>query len=245
MISPFSLEQHTWEPHWTILSSNAKYSNIRQIESEREEKILQAVAAIGLIGRAQLSRIFFPDINKRYVQQKLKTMVRTYKLIRHEISKNNNSIPIYSLGPATAEALGIEYDVNYWLKYETKDVLKRVVFFQLYSSLLNQFDVQIYPAPLPYTGTLLMNNKMYFVYVARGNVNDILNTFKWNEQKERVIIITESLNYIQPLNAFANEIRIRVVLDNDLKEPFDKMFYKWENGDWEKTNQVLNTKIGS
>ncbi len=237
MISPFSLEQHSWEPNWTIVRSNAKYPNYRQIESERENNILQAVAAIGLIGRAQLSRIFFPDNNKRYVQQKLKNMVRTYKLIRHEINKNNNSIPVYTLGPASSEALGIEYDVNYWLKYETKDVLKRLVFFQFYSNLKNQLPVKLYPAPIPYSGTIEMNNKMYFVYVARGNINDILNAFKWNEPKERVIIITESLIHIQPLNAFVSEIKTRVVLDRDLKEPFEKMFYKWEEGEWKNSTR--------
>ncbi|WP_028987590.1 hypothetical protein [Thermicanus aegyptius] len=221
-ISPFSLEGHTWDLKWTILRSNVKYRTYETLESEREIEMLRAISSLGLIGTRQLRRIFFPTQNKRLVQMKLKNMVKSKKLIRHEIIRDGEeekAIPVYTLGPAAAPAIGIQYDENYWLRYKTEDVLKKLVFFQFYSYFNQTHPSKVLPAPDPYTG-MVEANHVYFVYVVRGDITDILFTLKHNPPGERLIIIAESLIHLKPLQMFlGGGIKVRVITDMDLRDP--------------------------
>ena len=126
-LSPYSLS-HDWSIYWTRIPSNIKRSSYVNGESPKERKALEALAAVGLIGGAQLSRLFSLD------KKRLKRMVIEKKIVRHEIHRNKQVIPIYTLGINGAVVAGLNdsYESNYWVEYKTEDVLKRLLFFQLY-----------------------------------------------------------------------------------------------------------------
>ena len=80
-LSPYSLS-HVWSLHWTRIPSNIKRSEFVNGESPKERKALEALAAVGLIGGAQLSRLFSLD------KKRLKRMVIEKKIVRHELHRN-------------------------------------------------------------------------------------------------------------------------------------------------------------
>lgn len=68
------------------------------------------------------------------------------------------------------------------------------------------------------------------MYVVRGEVNDLLMYLKRNEKhiKERLIIIAESINHLQPLKVVAATLKLRVALDANLRDDIkdlQKLFY--------------------
>ncbi len=193
-----------------------------QCESPRELKALDALSKIGVIGGQQLFRLF--NIDKK----RLKKMVREKKLVRHEIKLENKIIPIYTLGTSGSIITGIEnyYESNYWVEYEIKDVLKRLLFFNLYQFFYGQ---KIIPAPDPFVGGFELNNNLLYVYVIRGDSNDLIQYLKWKKQtlSARVILITESIKHIQPILMHTTSLKIRITTDDKLAnaENIQDLFY--------------------
>lgn len=227
-IRPFSLS-HDWTLYWN--RANGRGLTRINSESSKEQRALQALGAIGVIGGSQLSRIFL-----NHDKNRLKRMVRERKLIRHEIQKNKQLIPVYTLGPSGAKIAQVpKYEENYWVKYKAEDVIKRLLFFQLYERFPK---VKIVPAPSPFVGAISFKGNLYHVYVVRGEVQDLLMYLKWHTFTERMIVITESLNHLQPLNAFASELKVRVTTDQDLRDDLQTLFYHW-GGCWVKEDQQI------
>lgn len=209
MISPFSIE-HPWELHWKRLASNNQKPNYINNESPKECAALDAVAKIGLIGGKQLSRLFGLD------KKRLKRMVREQKIVRHELCKDEQIIPIYTLGQVGAIIADVtSYTDNYWYEYQLKDVLKRLLFFQLYYYFPES---NILPTPEPFVGAIEFNGKPFYTYVSRGDSKELLMYLKWqgNYFNERLIIVTESLQHIQPLATIAKDMKLRITTDDEL-----------------------------
>ncbi|MQM40443.1 hypothetical protein KBTX_04500 [wastewater metagenome] len=61
---------------------------------------------------------------------------------------------------------------------------------------------------------------------------------KWKPFTERILIVTESLNHLQPLRIYTQDIMLRVTTDDDLKGEFDSLFYRLEAGGWKKESQT-------
>jgi len=233
-LSPFSLS-HDWNLVWKRLSSVSPPRLIGG--SPKEIRAAKAIASIGAIGGVQLSRIFFNRDRKRGPR-----MAKTYRLVRHEIIKGKQPIPIYTLGPNGAIMAGLsDYEVNYWVTYRVEDVLKRLLFFQLYDKFPDA--PPILPAPPPFIGTILFQEKPLYVYVVRGKIEDLLMYLKWHSLRERMIIITESLHHLEPFNMFASELKVRVTTDLDLKGDFDELFYQWTENGWMKEKDI--TMVGT
>lgn len=220
--SPFSLS-HEWSLHWTRIPSNIKRSDFVNGESLKERKALEALAAVGVIGGAQLFRLFSLD------KKRLKRMAAEKKIIRHEIKMNKRVIPIFTLGINGAVIAGLNdsYESNYWVKYNTGDVLKRLLFFQLFQHFPES---KVLPTQEPFSGSIQFQGKSIYVYVVRGDVNDLLMYLKWNGKhfNERLIIITESIRHLQLLKVTAETLKLRVAVDVDLQddlEDLQKRFY--------------------
>ncbi|QUW23390.1 hypothetical protein JSQ81_07660 [Sporosarcina sp. Marseille-Q4063] len=210
--SPFSLS-HEWSLYWTRIPSNIKRSNFVNGESPKERKALEALAAVGVIGGAQISRLFSLD------KKRLKRMVAEKKIVRHEIHRNKQVIPIYTLGINGAVIAGLNdcYESNYWVEYKIEDVLKRLLFFQLFKHFPK---AKFLPTQEPFSGVIQFQGKPIYVYVVRGDVNDLLMYLKWNGKNfnERLIIIAESIKHLQPLKVSAATLKLRVALDEDLRD---------------------------
>ncbi|MCZ2260645.1 hypothetical protein [Sporosarcina sp. G11-34] len=221
-ISPYSLS-HEWNLHWTRIPSNVRQSNYINGESPKERKALEALAAVGIIEGAQLIRLFSLD------KKRLKRMVTEKKIVRHELKRNIQAIPIFTLGINGAVIAGLSecFEINYWVEYKTEDVLKRLLFFQLFQHLPN---ARILPAQEPFSGLIQFQGKPIYVYVVRGDVNDLLMYLKWNGKhfNERLILITESIQHLEWPKVSAEKLKLRVALDMDLRDDtkdLPKVFY--------------------
>jgi len=170
-ISPYSLA-HEWNLHWTRVPSNIKRSDYINGESPKERKALEALAAVGIIEGAQLFRLFSLD------KKRLKRMVVEKKIVRHELKRNIQVIPIFTLGINGAVIADLYdcYESNYWVAYKIEEVLKRLLFFQL----LQHFpESTVLPVQDPFSGAIQFQGKPIYVYVVRGDVNDLLMYLKW------------------------------------------------------------------
>lgn len=221
-LSPYSLS-HEWSLYWTRITSNIKRSDFINGESQKERKALEAIAAVGVIGGAQLYRIFSID------KKRLKRMVVERKIVRHEIHRNKQVVPIYTLGINGAVIAGLNdcYVSNYWVEFKTEDVLKRLLFFQLHQHFPKS---KVLPTQEPFSGVIQFQGRPIYVYVVRGDVDDLLMYLKWSGKhfNERLIIITELIRHLQPLKVTAETLKVRVAVDVDLRDDNEdrkKLFY--------------------
>lgn len=221
-ISPYSLS-HKWSLHWTRIPSNVSQSNYINGESPKERKALEALAVVGIIEGAQLFRLFSLD------KKRLKRMVAEKKLVRHELIRNNHIIPIFTLGINGAVIGGLKgsYESNFWVEYKVEDVLKRLLFFQLFQHFVKS---KILPVPEPFIGAIEFKDKTIYVYVVRGDVSDLPMYLKWKGKQfdGRLIVVTESIRHLQPLNLILENLKLRVAIDVDLKggtKDHHKLFY--------------------
>lgn len=220
--SPFSLS-HEWSLHWIRIASNIQRSDYVNGESPKEQRALEALAAVGLIGGVQLFRLFSLD------KKRIKRMMAEKKIVRHEIHRNKQVLQVFTLGinGAVIGGLNDSYESNYWVEYKTEDVLKRLLFFQLFQHFSN---AKLLPTQEPFSGVIQFQGKPIYVYVVRGNVNDLLMYLKWNGKhfNERLIIIAESIKHLQPLKVSVATLKLRIVLDEDLQDEvkdLQKLFY--------------------
>lgn len=238
-ISPFSIS-HEWTLHWKCLPSNLKRLPFFNDKSEKEQKAVEAISKVGLIGGQQLLHLF--GINKK----RLAKMVTEQKIVRHEMRLGNQVMPIYTLGLNGAMMAGIEeaYKMNYWLEYKTEDVLKRIVFFKLYEHFRKEGEgaddeggqgYDILPTPKPFSGAIRFKGKPFYIYVLRGDANDLMMYMKWKGDafNERLIVVTESLRYLEGLKPILQLLKVRVALDADLLQSVEhvqNLFYFLSDG---------------
>src|SRR5690625_1159580 len=221
-LSPFSLV-HDWYLKWQKRAVRQKPRYLSY--STKQKHVIESIAAIGVIGGEQLFRFY------NVTRKERRKMTREGKLIRHVIKQNDKNIPIFTLGPTGADVLNLaNYEPSYWVKYDIHDVLKRLLFFELFYKFPK---ANIMPAPSPFIGGIKFRNNLFYVYVVRGDIQDLLLHLKWQASNERLIIVTESLNHLQPLNVYAKDLKARVTTDDDLLGDFNDMFYKWNQG-WKR-----------
>lgn len=222
-ISPFSIE-HNWTLNWTRVPEHFKPDIQVNGESPKERRALEGLACIGVIGGLQLSRLFSLDKKQK------KKMVLEKKLVRHDIQKNKQMIPVYTLGINGARLTNTPgYENNYWLKYEVGDMLGKLLFFQLYEWFP---DSRILLAVNPFEGVIFYKNKPIYIYSAKEDIQDLLVFLKWKEFSERMIVITESLKHVEGLLHY-DDIRIRAILQQEAHSTRERLsFYIKSGSEW-------------
>src|SRR5699024_5876080 len=177
---------------------------------EREEKALQAIASVGLISYKQLVDIFGISAGL------LKSMEKTHKLIPHTLIKNKNTkTKIYTLGVKGAMAIKLDnYQMNYWVRYVKDDILKKLLFFQMYRHLS---DFPIIPVPNPFIGAIENNDALIYVYVMKGNTSDLMRYLKFQSSvHHRIILVAENIQQLKSLELYFKELKVRIALESDL-----------------------------
>lgn len=197
--------EHEWNLSWKRATPCAPLEN--------EQGIVVDIASIGVIGGGQLSRIFGLRSDDK------KRLERKGSLIRHDFQKNHHTIPVYTAAGPT----------SYWLRYGVADVLQRMLFFNLYQAFPQ---VEILSAPSPFTGMLRIRGKLFYVYVLRGKIDDLLRYVKYVRFTGRLLLVAESLAHLKPLDAWAPSLNARVTTDDDLKQGAG--FYHFSEGLWIK-----------
>ncbi len=238
--SPFSLS-HAWTLHWDRKPSNLKRIEHFGSKSSKEKQAIDAIGKVGVIGGQQLHQLFGID------KKRLKRMIAEQKVVRHEMRLDGNIIPIFTLGLNGALIAGMEdaYELNYWVRYKTEDVLKRMLFFKLYERFQGReaedgkTGPAILPTPNPFIGAIQFRRSFLYVYVVRGEINDFLMHMKWKGESfnERLIIIAEDIRHLKLLKHALLPLKARVVLDSDLladEAHVQNIFYFLKDGEFVK-----------
>lgn len=230
--NPFSLEKD-WSVSWIILPSNFKRMKYFNGESPKELRAIKSLAAVGVISGKQLKELFGLD------RKRIKLMTLEHKLVRHTLKSDKQTIPVYTLGANGAVMAGVAdvYKMNYWMAYKIEDILKRLLFFQLYKHFQNCIpNASVQPSPKPFVGAIELDGKQFYVYVVCGNTNDFNMFLKWNETfSERIILLTESLRHLEPLKWVLSNHKCRIAMNADLFSEagqFQSIFYFMEDGEF-------------
>ncbi|GAE93089.1 hypothetical protein JCM21714_2126 [Gracilibacillus boraciitolerans JCM 21714] len=234
-ISPFSFIDHKWEIMWIQIPSATKYDKPNENRSEKENAALEAISCVGVIGGLQLQYLF--GLSREHI----KRMCEKHLLVRHTLYKTtqdgkSQEIPIYTVGRFGANNMMPEYKDNYWIELDTKKVLKALLFFQ-FCQLFK--DIEIAPAPEPFTASIYLNDQLYYIYVERDGLKDLTLYLKWKKNfKERIFVVTENIQYLKELEMFIEEqsLKLRAVVDEHLKK---REFILWHFND--KTREWITS----
>lgn len=222
--SPFSIT-HDWSYVPTVLPEpiSAGYAPIRL---PMEEVGLQAIGNIGCIGSVQMSRLF------HWKRHQVRRMLAENKLVQHELKKNKNSIPIFTLGPRSIQLFKIDQSVNSWRYWSTESVLSKLVFFQFCCALHEkQKGFQILPAAPPFTGKVQMGEHLRYVLVLRGQMDIVELERELRLHTQPMIILAEKLEDVNPFNDVLSSAHL--LLDQDLRE--DYKFLRQQAGVWQRS----------
>ncbi|MGG3451984.1 hypothetical protein ABER98_19395 [Domibacillus aminovorans] len=65
-------------------------------------------------------------------------------------------------------------------------------------------------------GSIFVQNHPIYIYVLKGDVQDLMMYLKWRDFGGRMIIITESLNHLSTLK-LSEGLKVRVALEEELR----------------------------
>lgn len=226
--SPFS-KARNWRISWRRIPSSYKRLINFHPGNEREHRAITALAHTGLISSKHLRDVFRID------KEQQKKMEKGDKIVRHTIQSDNLTIPMYSLGENGAIIAGLHdmYESNYWVEYQTNDVLKRFLFFEYFNLLKQRFpDIQTVATPKPFVaGIQFSNGDIMYVYVAKGDTSDMQTYLKWGKKSinnQIMVVIGESLVHVDSFKMFLEGLRVRILIEDDLftqHENFNDYFY--------------------
>lgn len=195
--------------------------------------LVEDLAVVGVIGSVQCKRLYLRSNPAKKISKALELGI----LKKHEMLRNNQIIPLYTLGATGMRLAGLDYEeeFNYWKKYSNEDVLKRLVFFQLYGQMKDIDKMRVLPSENPFLANIEIQGNDFSILILRGNESVVQNFFRYEETiPERIVIVTEGLNHIAPiqdvLKPYAD--RIRLTTDERLKMPFEDMFYLYQDNKW-------------
>lgn len=222
-VSPFSLGRHEWSVKWNVMSDRIINRNMQR-RSEKEEQILRYLKIFQVMTHKQLRNRF------KVRQKQIENMVRKRLLVQHSLQKNEQEWFIYTLADTS----------NYWLGYETEDVLKRLVGVDFYFELNHKlpFELKLIASIQPFVYQIEMNGHFYEVYVDRGDSSELLHFMECYKnvcKDRRLFIAAEKINHLNNLVVALqmNGMKVRAVTDHQLYEQaYEFGFYGINEGSW-------------
>lgn len=207
-VSPFSLGRHEWSVKWNVMSDRIINRGMQR-RTEKEEQIMRHLKVFRVITHKQLRNRF------KVSDKQIENMVRKKLIVQHSLLKNDREWLIYTLADTS----------NYWLGYETEDVLKRLVGVDFYFELDHKlpFELKLLPSIQPFVYQIEMNEYVYEVYVDRGDASELLYFFERYQsvcKDRRLFIAGEKINHLNSLTVAlqTNGIKVRAVTDSQLYE---------------------------
>lgn len=221
--SPFSIS-HEWMFVPTILPEPVS-TGYAPIRLPMEEIGLQAIGHIGCMGSVQITRLF------GWKRHQVRRLLAEKKLVQHELRKNKNTIPIFTLGPRSIQLLNSDQVINSWNHWDIPSVLSKLVFFQFCCALHEkQKGFQILSAAPPFTGKVQMGEHLRYVFVLRGKIDISAVERELRRCAQPIIVLAEKMEDVAPLNDVLSSARL--LLDTDLRK--DYTFFRQQNGVWQR-----------
>lgn len=207
-VSPFSLGRHEWSVKWNVMSDRIINRDMQR-RLEKEEQIMRHLKIFQMITHKQLRNRF------KVSEKQIENMVSKKQLVKHSLMKNEQEWLIYTLADTS----------NFWLGYETEDVLKRLVGVDFYFELNQKlpFELKLLASIQPFVYQIEMNGHLYEVYLDRGDVSELLYFIERYQdicRERRLFIVGEKINHLNGLVVAlqTNEMKVRAVTDSQLYE---------------------------
>lgn len=222
-VSPFSLGRHEWSLKWNVMSDR-NINRDMQRRSEKEEQIIRHLKIFQVITQKQLRNRF------KVSDKQIENMVRKKLVVQHCLLKNEQEWYVYTFADTS----------NYWLGYETEDVLKRLIGVDFYFELDHKlpFDLKLLPSIQPFVYQIEMNEHMYEVYVDRGDTSELLHFIERYQnvcKGKRLFIAAEKINHLNSIIIAlqTNGMKVRSVTDIQLFEQGCGFgFYSLKENEW-------------
>lgn len=207
-VSPFSLGRHEWSLKWNVMSDRIINRDMQR-RSEKEELIIRQLKVFQVITKKQLRNRF--NVSDKQIEN----MMHKKLVVQHSLLKNEQEWLIYTLADIS----------NYWLGYETEDVLKRLVGVDFYFELNHKlpFELKLLPSIQPFVYQLEMNEHVYEVYVDRGDTSELLHFIERYQgvcKGKRLFIAAEKINHLNSLIVAlqTNGMKVRAITDSQVYE---------------------------
>ncbi|NHN34868.1 hypothetical protein [Paenibacillus agricola] len=230
-ISPFSTENYKWETQYKVIESSEIASSLKVKFSKKELEVLKPLRDMRFIGSAQYRKIFLKG-DKGMINQ----LIRDKKVLEHPIIQIGKAESggaarqtwyFYTLGLSSLKYFDMVDEVNYWMDYKTAEVLQRFAFFKLFSKFISNKPA-IYCSGQPFVGTIEMAEPID-ILVVKENTREIQQEWRFRKpnQQRRIIVLTENINWLKPIEELLVDFKVRVVLESELNSPLSELFYKW------------------
>lgn len=200
---------------------------------ETEKRLFHLINALGIMlgGQVQAHKILHhAPRTARKILAKLKS---GHKVVEHIMTVCGKNYKIYTLGPAGAFAMGIQYQPDYWFQYSDNELIQRLMSVDLYIRMCEYFsaNLKVSGAEKPYVHIFIHGDKTYKIGVLWDNTVAFLEMYRWATPRERVILVCQSINQADGLLVYLDEFcPIRIITREKMKEGL--IFYKVHNGKW-------------
>lgn len=182
----------------------------------------------------------------RKILAKLKS---EHKVVEHSLMTKGKNYKLYTLGPVGAAIINVPYQADYWFWYSDSDTIQKLMSVDLYIQMCDYLsaEVKVLVANRPYVHTFVHGDREYQIGVVLDDVVSLLELYRWEPPRDRVILICQHVNQVDSLLRYlGDESPIRLVTREKLREGL--IFYKPENGKWvldvtDKGFKSLKTKL--
>ncbi|MDR3585524.1 MAG: hypothetical protein P4L59_09385 [Desulfosporosinus sp.] len=125
------------------------------------------------------------------------------------------------------------YQPDYWFWYSDSEAIQKLMSVDLYIQMCDNLsaEVKVLAANKPYVHIFVHGDREYQIGVVLDDVVSLLELYRWEPPKDRVILICQNVNQVHSLLSYlGDESPIRLVTREKLREGL--IFYKPEHGRW-------------
>jgi hypothetical protein len=218
----------------TTDESSFKFARESLSLQPHDKSALTTLRNIGIVGTTQFINLFYPGR-----VSKVKKLEEKGFLQKHRLMRNGAEMHVYTLGISSFHLFNLWGKLNYWAAYRSIDVLRKMVFFKVCEKFLAEGNtINVYTSKVPVTGTIEIKLPLD-VLVLKDNTADIQSEWRYNppDPTRRLIVVTENLNFLKPLQDILIKCKVRVILEQELYDrnlTFDSLFYMWTGEEWSK-----------
>ncbi|MDR3584702.1 MAG: hypothetical protein P4L59_05185 [Desulfosporosinus sp.] len=212
---------------------NDRFNERSFLVPDTEKRLFHLLASMGIMfgGQIQAHQILH-RVSKtaRKILAKLKS---EHKVVEHTLTAGGKEYKLYTLGPVGAAIINVPYQQDYWFWYSDSEAIQKLMSVDLYIQMCDYLsaEVKVLVANRPYAHTFVHGDREYQIGVVLDDVVSLLELYRWEPPRERVILICQRVNQVDSLLGYLGDQNpVRIVTREKLKEGL--IFYKPENGKW-------------